>query len=100
MKKFVFIAPLVAVAACTTELTEEAMKVRRIPAAIESGCQFLGPVSGSESLGMTIAEDAESSMNQVRNKVAELGGNAFVLTGSNSSYYDGSFVQADAYRCP
>lgn len=65
LKKLFILVPVLAIAACTTELTEDAMKVRRIPAAINSGCQFLGPVSGSESFGMTIAEDAESSMNQV-----------------------------------
>lgn len=99
LKNVVLVCGLAAVAGCTTELSQEATKVRRIPASIESGCQFLGPVSGAEYWGMSIADDAESALNQVRNKVAEMGGNAYVINGSSSTY-EGSIYQADAYRCP
>lgn len=91
--------PLLLLAACTTELSQEATKVRRIPAAINSGCSFLGPVSGAEYMGMSISDDAESALNQVRNKVAEMGGNSYVINGSSTTY-EGSIYQADAYLCP
>lgn len=95
MPLFVIIA---VVAGCSTQLTPEAKKVRQIAATSSSGCSFLGAVSASESLGLDIAGDTESAFNKMRNQVAALGGDAFVLTNSTSSF-DSTNVQADAYAC-
>ncbi|WP_363322726.1 DUF4156 domain-containing protein [uncultured Litoreibacter sp.] len=99
MHKFTFPFFIFLLASCSTELTPGAQLVRQISTAMTSECTFLGPVSGSESLGFDIAGDAESAFNKVRNEVAARGGNAFVLTNSTSSDV-ATNVQADAYRCP
>jgi len=99
MHKLFILALVLGAAACSTELTTQAQLVRQIPAETKPSCKFLGPVSGMELLGWSTSHDAESALNKVRNKVAERGGNAFVLNNMTSSY-DGSNAQADAYLCP
>ena len=84
-------------AACGTELSIEGAKVAQRDGEI-ANCKHLGIVEGSESMGMSVADDRRSALNQVRNNVALLGGNAFVIndrftTGLNTS------IQADAYKC-
>lgn len=98
LKIFKSLCALILLSACTTELTPEAAKVRRIPASLDGKCEFLGPVKGVEHFGMSVSEDAESALNQVRNAVASIGGNAFTLT-STASTLDGTIFLADAYLC-
>lgn len=97
--RFLFIISMLAIAACSTELTPQAQLVRQIPAETKSSCKFLGPVSGTEMLGLTTAHDAESALNKVRNEVALRGGNAFVLSNMTTRL-DATNAQADAYSCP
>lgn len=86
------------VSACSTELTTQAVAVRQISLVGAEKCKFLGPVSGSEFFGLTVAGDAQSALNKVRNSVAGIGGNAFVLTQTISNG-DGTVSHADAYLC-
>ncbi|QDC10607.1 DUF4156 domain-containing protein [Oceanicola sp. D3] len=99
MMKFLCIAAmLLFVGACSTELTQAGLSVRQISLVQAERCNFLGPVSGVEQFGMTVADDAQSALNQVRNSVAARGGNAFVLTQTVSDE-SGTVSHADAYRC-
>lgn len=99
-KRLLLILPFaVGAIACTTELTPGAQQVRQISTLSAENCSFLGPVSGTEYFGLSVAGDTASAMNKARNRVAELGGNSFVLSNTNSSG-DATIVQADAYLCP
>ena len=89
---------LILLTGCTTALTSQGRQVRQIPAQVVPACEFLGIVSGRSSLGFDAAADADNALNEVRNTVAELGGNAFVLNQSVATL-DGSSAQAEAYRC-
>ena len=101
-KKFMCYVRLAAIpfvlAGCSTELTQEAKSVRQISLQAADSCQFLGPVTGSESMGIDVAMDVTSSYNKVRNSVARMGGNAFVVSSSSTSSAT-TVVQADAYGC-
>lgn len=99
MKKSLAVLCCCVVSACSTELTPEAQLVRQITPQMTERCQFLGPVSGTELMGMTVADDVSSALNKVRNETAARGGNAFVLSNTQSSL-DGSIAQGDAYACP
>ncbi|MEQ5826095.1 DUF4156 domain-containing protein [Sulfitobacter sp. NFXS29] len=85
-------------AGCSTELSQGGKKVRQISLQTADACQFLGPVTGSEAMGLDEAMDVTSSFNKVRNSVAQLGGNAFVVSSSSTSTAS-TVVQADAYSC-
>ncbi|OOY30396.1 DUF4156 domain-containing protein [Thioclava sp. F36-6] len=98
MKRVLMIGVLSLLSACVAELSPEAQLVRQVSIHSVSDCRFLGPVSGSESWGMGTTQDAESALNKLRNKVAALGGNAFVQTNS-STRGDGTVIQGDAYFC-
>lgn len=99
MNKLIAIMAFSAVSACSTELTPQAQLVRQITPQMTDSCQFLGPVSGTELMGLTVADDTDSALNKVRNETAARGGNAFVLSNTTSSL-DGSIAQGDAYACP
>jgi hypothetical protein len=89
---------ILALAGCSTELSHAGQSVRQISLDSANSCQFLGPVTGSESMGLDEAMDTTSAYNKVRNSVARLGGNAFAVLSSSTSSLS-TVVQADAYRC-
>lgn len=99
MRAVILSALTIALAGCSTELTQDAFTVRQLPLSSAEKCKFLGPVSGAEYFAWTTSGDAESALNKVRNEVAKRGGNGFVLTQTISSD-DGTVTHADAYRCP
>ncbi len=96
--KLTLVASIVASSVACVPIDPEAQNVRQISLDSSSSCRFLGAVSGSEGMGLSTAMDAESALNQVRNGVAGIGGNAFVLNASSTTL-DSSFAQADAYYC-
>jgi hypothetical protein len=87
-----------AVAGCSTDLTSEGAQVRQVSLSAATSCEFLGSVTASESMGMDVAGDVQSSFNKLSNEVAERGGNAFVLSTTNTSGFE-TVVRGDAYRC-
>lgn len=92
------IAAASVLSACSTELTQGGAQVRQISAQASDTCEFLGPVTVSESMGATVAMDVESAFNQARNEVAQRGGNAFVVSSTSTSMAT-TVVQADIYDC-
>ena len=86
-------------ASCQAPMTESGRMVRQIEASAVSPCEFLGVVTGSEGLAWTIAGDRRNALNKIRNQVAEMGGNAYVLTQTNTDTF-GTNTQADGYACP
>lgn len=84
---------------CSTELVPGAERVRQISPGMTSSCTFIGPVTGSESMGLGIAEDVESAYNKVRNATYQRGGNAFAVSSTSTSSAI-TVVQADIYACP
>lgn len=88
----------VALSACSTELTQGGKSVRQISLQSSGECTFLGPITGSESMGVDVAMDTTSAFNQVRNSVAQMGGNSFVVSSTSTSSAI-TVVQADAYSC-
>jgi hypothetical protein len=91
---------LIAIAACSCSvpLTEAGSRVRQIQPGWGE-CEFLGVVEGKFGGGTSTAEDQIGAMNTLRNKVAEVGGNAYAIT-QRAADDTRAVVQADAYRCP
>ncbi|WP_095589184.1 DUF4156 domain-containing protein [Actibacterium ureilyticum] len=98
MRLIVITFAVIGLASCSTELSPEGKSVRQISLQTANACQFLGPVTGSESMGIDESMDTASAYNKVRNTTASMGGNAFVVSSSNTSIAS-TVVQADAYRC-
>lgn len=97
MKKLTFVM-LMAMAACSTDLSTDALQVQQISPDRAAQCQPLGQVKGVEYFGITQVQDAKSAQNKLRNNVAEMGGNAFTLTQASSDE-DGAYALGEAYRC-
>jgi hypothetical protein len=95
---FAIAVAIFALAGCSTELTQAGKSVRQISLQSSNSCQFIGPVTGSESMGLDEAMDVTSAYNKVRNSVAQMGGNSFVVSSSSTSSAS-TVVQADAYKC-
>ena len=93
------LASAVALNGCVTRMTAGGAMVREITRSEIALCKFLGVVDGSSSLGNTIGDNQRGALNEVRNKVAGLGGNAFLMLHGFSEVY-GTAVQAEAYLCP
>ncbi len=74
MKRLFVIAPIILTFGCATQLTLEGSSVRLVSDA--TGCDFVGTVSGSNSMGISTSQDADGAMNALRNKAAAMGANA------------------------
>ena len=84
---------------CTAQLTRAGSQVHRIQPDAATRCRFLGAVAGSHANGASVTDNELGATNELRNRVAQMGGNAFVLTHTNSNMWR-SVAQADAYLCP
>ena len=74
MKKSLLLMPTVLVLGCAVELTTVGSSVQIVDD--KAGCEFLGTVTGYNSMGSSAAHDAEGAMNDLRNNAAEMGANA------------------------
>jgi uncharacterized protein YbjQ (UPF0145 family) len=74
MKKSLLVMPIIFSLGCAVELTAEGTSVQLVDD--KSSCEFLGTVTGYNSMGNSAAHDAEGAMNDLRNKAAEMGANA------------------------
>jgi len=99
MKRLVVFMLVLVSTGCSTALTPTGAQIEIATEARKAQCTSLGIVTASEMMGNTMAGDAESAMNKVRNSVAAKGGNAMFLL-STTSTKDGTTVTAEALQCP
>lgn len=85
--------------ACAAQLTSEGRMVREIQPDWSTKCKFLGVLDASEGNGWDVPDDRRGALNSIRNQVAQLGGNAFVVSQGTSNGIR-TLIQADAYSCP
>ena len=109
MKRVALMMFSVVVAGCAVKLTPGGAMVREGGPTVRSRCGFLGIVEADNKTAAAIAGGAAGAggrqldrrgapesnvMREIRNKVAELGGDVFVWVSG-----DRFEVQAEAYRC-
>jgi hypothetical protein len=83
---------------CAAQLGGSRGRVREIQAEGASKCKFLGVVESVDRSGWSMSDDQLGAMNEIRRRVAVMGGNAYVVTrGTSNSYVP--VTQADVYRC-
>ena len=87
------------VSGCSTPMTQEGSQVRQIRAEAVTPCKFISVVQGTNNFAWTMSGDRAYALNKIRNQIAELGGNAYVLTQTNTDEW-GTNTQVDAYNCP
>ena len=68
---------------CAARLTQAGAMIREHKdPAIRERCEFLGVVDATEKSGWDHADDRRGALNQIRNLVAELGGDTFFVVSS------------------
>jgi hypothetical protein len=98
MRKLFLIGVFGAAMGCVADLTPDGTQVaQRTPSEVTT-CQHVGVVDASEGMTWSVQSDRRSALNQIRNKVAERGGNVFVINDRVSSDFFTS-IQADGYKC-
>lgn len=83
---------------CAVSLNEHGQRVALIDDKERNKCNFLTIVTGSNSLGYNTAHDAEGALNEVRNKAAQIGGNAIKLIDIESTSMSTTAI-AEALWC-
>jgi len=96
MKSLFVFAPIILTLGCATQLTLEGSSVRLVSDA--TGCDFVGTVSGSNSMGMSTSQDADGAMNTLRNKAAAMGANAVKIINVDSDS-EATTAIAEALSC-
>jgi len=81
---------------CATQLTTEGSSVRLVSDSAE--CDFVGTVSGSNSMGSSTAHDADGAMNELRNRAVAMGANAVKIINVDSNSEVTTAV-AEALNC-
>jgi hypothetical protein len=76
---------------CTTKLTPEGIKVIKLKKDMVKNCQYIDMIRASEN-------DANGVINQIKNKVAKLGGDAYFPTKGRVGLF-GATAIVDAYKC-
>ncbi len=89
----------VAAVGCASHRAQAPPPVVQIRPEQSARCTRVGAVEGSHANGVSVAENEELAIEEIRRRVAKLGGNAFAITRRTSSMWR-SVVQADAYLCP
>ena len=117
-KATVALCVLVVASACAAKLTPQGRLVREGPPEIRGECEFLGVVEATDrgartaaavaggaagfsngaiagqAVGRSMSGSSTKMLRHVRNKVAEMGGDIFVV-----ATIDRFDMQAEAYRC-
>lgn len=86
---------------CVAKLTPAGAEVNRARdlAFVAQNCEFLGEVMATEdgAWGHNL-KDREGALNRIRNQVAQMGGDVFLITDESSGGFAWHFV-ADAFNC-
>lgn len=86
-----------------TPLTEEGKKVREISPDWSNQCDFMGTKEVTNaSFGANPDVCKKRAFDEMKNKVGELGGNAYLVTYIDVSpcLFGGTTITFEAYRCP
>jgi len=83
---------------CTTKLTKDGAKVIKLKKNMIKNCKYIDMVRASESGGLTSEDDANGVINQIKNKVAKLGGDAYFPTKGRVGLFGANAI-VDAYKC-
>lgn len=98
MRKIFVLCLTSLLAGCAAPLTQQGRMVRQIQPDWATNCTFMGVVDASEGMGYDEADDRRGTLNKIRNQVAAMGGNAYVLSDCTSTSAK-TLAQADAYKC-
>ena len=100
MRRSVFVGlSVISLIGCAAGLTRAGSMVREsTDPSVRTGCEFLGTVDESEKSGWDHADDRRGAINRVRNRVAALDGDTFLVVSLETDAF-GAYVQAEAYRC-
>ena len=83
---------------CATALTPQGASVILVESRADNQCSFIGTVSGSNTMGMSMAHDADGAINQMRNKASHVNANAVRVISINSNE-SGTTAVGEALRC-
>lgn len=96
--KTVTLAILLALGGCAVTPSREALSVRDADAAMVTGCQYVGNVTGTSGWGgLASGAGIANARNEARTQAATLGANFVVWESLQNSWTP--TVDGDAYRC-
>ncbi len=101
IRRSIVVAVTATLVGCATGLTSAGSLVRDLsnePVFVRTNCEFIVSLDASENMGGGPAANLHSTRNKIMNRVAELGGDTFLVVDSNADG-TGAFMTAEAYRC-
>ncbi len=88
----------------TVTLTQEAKKVRMIQPDWANACKMIGMEQIQSTSGSSPADCKNKAFNLTLNKVADVGGNAYVITHQSEPMpcflLGGTTITVEVYKCP
>ena len=111
IKRLSLLTLVTLIVSCSSALTSKGKQVRLISSTQKQYCNYIDFITESDNMGWDAGHNRENSLNQARNKAAELGGNAIFLISNSTASEGGAFVagtfvqstqavvQAEIYKC-
>jgi len=103
MIKYRLILLAILMSACSTAITAKGNFIRPVNSAEKEkySCSFLGMVTASHGMGWSNGDNQESALNEARNKVADLGGNAMTILSSDggTAFVPAVTFNVEALKC-
>lgn len=82
---------------CSTTMSLEASKVRKIEASFTNSCHFIATDSVSDRMGLGKSGTKRNAITKMKNSVASHNGNAYVITDVfNNPTYE---IDFEIYKC-
>lgn len=97
-RRVCFIAALTLLTGCTTNLTPEGRNVRLISDYADHNCTFIEEISAFDTFSSTVEKEKKSSLYELMNKAAEIGGNA-IIAGEHETSVAGTEIKGLVFKC-
>ena len=101
--KSLYILTILIITSCATKITPQGKKIQiATDSQKEKYCKMIDIISVSNGNGLGAEDDQTNAMNEVRNKAAQMGGNAIRIISSNyiaNNDVTRAIIQAEVLNC-
>ena len=96
-----FVACSLLLVGCVSDLSKRGSSVRLVTAHQKEDCEFIDVVTAHSGFGWNAGHNTEGVINELRNEVAQLGGNALYIMDSDTAGMFSNQVagSGEALRC-
>lgn len=98
VQRLLFVPLLWLLTGCATALTPDGRNIRLISDYANHGCKFITEISAFDTFSSTVEKEKKSSLYELMNKAAAIGGNA-LIAGEHEVSPAGTQIKGLVFKC-